>query len=214
VNGRIGVLIPTRDRPQHFERAARSVYKTGLKADVLAYIDDDQEKDYPDTLAGVKRLVGPRIGPVASANVLVEKFPDYSVYGLITDDTTMVCRDWDEWVLAAMDSMAGRIVVVSPRHNLGEHVDMPFVSREWIDTVGWYACPDFYHFCWPVLLGLMGQLTCLIYPPEQAFSVHHEGLPHTNLQALFEDKMGFFDYVALKLPPIIDKLRAAQQLPV
>lgn len=210
---RVAVLIPSRDRPEKLAEACRSVIETSTVADAICYIDDDQRDEYEPVLiaAGlgprVRVLYGPRIGPVASANILVEDNPDYHAYGLITDDTRITTWGWDAWLLYVLEKFPQEIAVVSPRHNLGEHVDMPFVSKRWIEVVGWYACPEMYHFCWPILTGLIGEMTAIVHAPEQSFGIHHEGLPHGNLDARESDERKFFHYVSLKLPVHVEAIR-------
>ena len=204
----VAVLIPTRGRPQEFLEAVESVRKTS-KATVLAYVDEDQRDMYPTEVEGAIIHVGPRVGPVASANNLVRAYPKFDAYGLITDDTRTISPGWDEWLLNAMDMFPKRLAVVSPRHNLGEHVDMPFVSREWINVVGWFACPVFYHYAWPIINGIMGEMTAIVHAPEQGFSLYHKGLPHTNLEGKDKDELKFFHYVALIMPQHVENLRKA-----
>jgi hypothetical protein len=209
VNGRCAVLIPSRNRPDHLRAAIQSVLDTSRCADVLCYIDDDQAKMYGGLLEGERLIVhrGPRIGPAPAANTLVAAYPDYSAYGLITDDTTMVSGRWDEWLFSALASFPKRLVVVSPWHNLGGHVDMPFVSREWIDLLGFYACPDMIHYSWPILTGLIGEMTAIVHAPQDSFAVQHEGLEHTNQNVRDKDARAFFEYVSLKLPVYVERLR-------
>ena len=209
VSGRVAVLIPSRNRPQHLFRAIDSVMKTSKNADVLVYIDDDQSDMYRGLIQDERIVIhkGPRIGPAPAANVLVEAYPGYAAYGLITDDTTTVTLAWDEWLLRTLAEYP--FAVVSPRHNLGEHVDMPFVSRKWIDVVGWYACPGMIHYSWPILMGLIGEMTCVVHAGDGDFRLIHEGLPHTNQDVRDADAREFFDYVALKLPVPVYALRAA-----
>lgn len=207
MNGRIAVLCPTRDRPEPFREMVASVRKTALLADVLAYVDEDQRELYGVNPPGSRITYGPRIGPVAALNELVRANHDYDAYGIITDDSVLNDRDWDQWVLAAMDNFPDRLVVIDPRHNLGEHVDMPFVSRQWVDVVGWYACPETYHFCWPIITGLIGEMTAIVHAPEPGFSITHNGLPHSNLDARGDDAEAFFRYVATRMPEIVNKLR-------
>jgi hypothetical protein len=214
---RIAVLIPSRDRPAKLAQAIKSVRDTSLLADVLVYVDDDQREKYravEESELGrmdgrVTMHYGSQVGPVGSANALVDANPGYSVYGLITDDTRMVTNGWDRWVLEAVKQFPNRIVVISPRHNLGEHVDMPFVTREWIDVTGWFAYPRFFHYCWPILTGIMGEMTAIVHAPDSGFSLHHEGMPHTNAWVRKEDGQKFFEFVALRMPVYVEKLRGA-----
>jgi hypothetical protein len=76
-----------------------------------------------------------------------------------------------------------------------------------VETVGWYACPEMFHYCWPILTGLIGEMTAIVHAPSGSFSVHHDGLPHTNIEMQAEDAKRFFTYVALKLPAKVESLR-------
>lgn len=208
-NGRIAVLIPSRDRPERLQAAVRSVLDTSTEADVLVYVDSDQIDLYRG-LTGDERLVvrtGPRIGPAPAANALVREYGGYSAYGLITDDTTMTTGGWDEWLFDVLEAFPKRLVVVSPWHNLGGHVDMPFVSREWIDMTGWFACPGMVHYSWPILTGLIGEMTAIAYAPQSAFALYHEGLNHSNPEVRDADARHFFEVVSLKLPEIVARIR-------
>jgi hypothetical protein len=188
-----------------------------MLADVLVYIDDDQRDKYQQIeereLTRMDGRVimhyGSQVGPVASANALVDANPGYGGYGLITDDTVITTPGWDRWFNDAVEQFPNRIAVVSPRHNLGEHVDMPFVTREWIDQTGWYACPYMFHYCWPILTGLIGEMTAIVHAPEQKFGIKHDGLPYTNLHMRAEDAREFFEFVSLRLPKYVEELRRA-----
>ena len=209
----IAVLIPSRDRPEQLLDACRSVLGTSEVADVLAYVDDDQRVLYEPALVAagfgprVRTLYGTRIGPVAAANTLVGTSPEYDIYGLITDDTRTVTPRWDKWVLDAMSRFPGSIGIVSPSHNLGDHVDMPFVSRRWVEILGWYACPDMYHYCWPILTGLIGEQTAICHAPESGFAVHHSRLHPMNAEAEARDTAKFFRIVVADMPGYVASLR-------
>jgi hypothetical protein len=214
MNGRVAVLCPSRDRPEELEALVQSVLTTS-NADILVYIDQDQQDLYPNVFSAeapkqVRYLCAPRVGPVGSANALVKQFGDYDLYGLITDDSVLTTPHWDEWALAATEQFPNRICVISPFHNQGNHVDMPFVTRGWIDAVGWFACPDCHHYCWPIITGLIGEMTAIVHTPRHSFGIYHP--PKVELvseAALSHDKAAFFDFVALKLPPLVDKVREA-----
>src|SRR6185369_4117593 len=97
-SGRVAVLCPTRSRPAQFVNLAKSVMKTTNRADLIGYVDEDQADLYEATCARTRAelrsrmsaYIGPRIGPVASANALVKEFPGYDIYGLIPDDAVVV----------------------------------------------------------------------------------------------------------------------------
>jgi len=205
---RIAVLCPSRSRHDDLRRLGWSVRKTS-GAELLAYIDEDQRELYPPT-DYIRTFYGPRIGPVASANELVRRAPDFDVYGLVTDDATLTIEHWDQWVSEAVNQFPNRVCVISPAHNQGGHVDMPFVSREWINAVGWFACPDCYHYCWPIITGLIGEMSAIVHAPEQSFAVHHPHKVEMVSESLRNrEAQAFFEFVSLKLPAVVDRVRQA-----
>jgi hypothetical protein len=179
---RTAVLIPSRNRPGQLEEAIQSVMDTSTLADVLVYIDDDQQELY-DSVEGLElwghgeRVFfhhGPRVDTVASLNELVRLHPEYSAYGVMTDNSVMVDKGWDVFLQETLDLFPGRLGVISPWHNCGMHVDQPFVSREWVELVGWYACPDFKHYAWPLVTGIIGAQTGIYYSHKGEFSIQHD----------------------------------------
>jgi hypothetical protein len=205
------VLIPSRDRPGLLVDAIRSVLDTSA-ADVLVYVDEDQWRGYQFAFRNlepirVKGMYGDRIGPVASANALVKSFHGYDAYGLITDDSGITTPGWDQWTLEAIARFPGRIAVVSPHHPHGYHVDMPFVSKEWIERVGWYACPLMKHYAWPIITGLIGEMTGIVHAPESAFHIEHAYDPNANQDVRAKDYEAFFSFVSRDLPIVVATLR-------
>ena len=178
---RIAVLIPSRNRPGQLEEAIQSVRDTSTLADVLVYTDDDQQELYAEIKADERRKAdgrthfhhGPRVDTVASLNALVEMRPEYSAYGVMTDNSVMTTPGWDKYLQETLNYFPGRLGVVSPCHNCGPYVDQPFVSTEWIELVGWYACPEFKHYAWPLVTGIIGGYTGICHCPEDSFRMFH-----------------------------------------
>ena len=205
---RVGVLIPSRDRPQLLREAIASVQETSSHADALVYIDEDQRELYGLVEnSNVHVLHGPRVGPVASANALVKAFPGYDAYGLITDDSRITTPGWDGWLMDALDVFPKRLAVISPHHSHGNYVDMPFVSRAWVEYVGWYACPMAYHYVWPIITGLIGEMTAIVHAPKQSFHIEHNYDNHANAGLRGFDYEVFFQFVSAHLPGFVDMLR-------
>lgn len=204
---RIAVLCPTRDRPDGFRALEASVVATSNLADVIGYVDADQLELYQD-IPGL--VTGPRIGPVAAANFIVNEYPAYDAYGLITDDAVITTPDWDAWLLDTIAHCPGRVCVVSPHHNQGNHVDMPFVSKEWVKATGWFACPDCYHYAWPIITGLIGEMSAIVHAPKDKFSIHHPSkVEMVSENKLAKDHKAFFEFVSLKLPATVERVRQA-----
>jgi hypothetical protein len=180
--GRTAVLIPSRNRPGQLEEAIQSVRDTSSLGDVLVYIDDDQMELYSaletaESAKGDGRVLwhhGPRVDTVAALNSLVTWHPEYAAYGVMTDNSVMVDKGWDVFLQETLDLFPHRLGVISPWHNCGVHVDQPYVSREWVELVGWYACPDFKHYAWPLVAGIIGGQTGIYYSHKGEFSIQHD----------------------------------------
>lgn len=199
-------MCPTRDRPDGLRRLTKSVLETS-KAKVMAYVDEDQAGMYEGADATV--TIGERVGPVAAANMLVERFRGYDVYGMVTDDSIITTPGWDEWVLGAIDQFPNRIAVISPHHNNGNHVDMPFVSRKWIEATGWFACPAMFHYAWPTITSLIGEMAGIVHAPKQKFHIEHDYVDGTYPERRARDYEAFYNYVSLRLPETVEKVRRA-----
>lgn len=207
----IAVLCPTRGRPDTCSYMIRSVIDSS-EAHVLIYMDEDDETRPPLgswNSPRVKVETGPRIGPVASCNRLVELYPDYDLYGIITDDSIVTTPGWDDWAEQVLRHAPGRICVISPHHSYGDHVDMPFVTKEWIKATGWYACPDCYHYSWPTVTGLIGEMSAIVHAPEHKFSITHDYIEGTYPERRSRDALAFYDFMSLKLPQVVERVRKA-----
>lgn len=202
---RVAVLCPTRDRPEGLKRLAESVRLTS-RARIIAYVDEDQ-RDLYGTPEGVLLVVGERIGPVAAGNLMAERFAGYAAYGLVTDDSILTIPQWDDWLLEVLNKYP--YAVVSPYHNNGNHVDMPFVSRKWIETVGWFACPAMFHYAWPTIASLIGEMTVIAHAGMNDFAIHHDYVDGTYPERRERDNTAFYDYVSLRLPAVVHRIRKA-----
>ena len=216
-SGRLAVLCPSRNRPAGFVNLAGSIVKTTNRADLVGYVDEDQSELYEAEVARVKpewrsRMsvhVGPRVGPVASANALTKAFPGYDAYGLIPDDAVLTADQWAEWCLDVVAFFPNRVGVISPSHNQGPHVDMPFVTKEWIKATGWFALPLAYHYAWPLVNALIGEMTAILHAPKDRFHVDHDLAMSANQVWITSDAEMFLPFVARELMPIVDRVRDA-----
>ena len=196
---------------------ANSFARTSSRADLIAYVDEDDPADYDFDLPRVTIRRGPRIGTVAVCNELA-KIASYRAYGMVPDDSEFLTERWDDYVGRAIDELPKHVGVVSPHHNLGVHVDMPFVSREWIDATGWFAYPKAFHWVWPIITGLIGDISqCLVRAGEQEFSIKHLGTTTVGqpLECQESDIREFFFFVALendeRLPCVVERVREAMR---
>lgn len=205
MNGKVLVVIPSRDRPVHAYSAMCSAHSP--QSDVLIYVDDDQRDPYKDLIEchGEDRgwcVVGPRVGPVAAVNQVIADHPDYAAYGMITDDSSITTKGWAEWLLEQPE------MVVSPATTEGEHVDMPFVKAEWVKRLGWFAYPGCYHTGWPTITGVLAEAAgTLCKAPSDKFFVQHDVLPSQNQEHLREDARQLYAFFQMRFSTALGLLR-------
>lgn len=145
---RFSLLIPTRGRPDGLTKCVESALDTAddpAQVDIWCYRDDDDES-YNDLDLPVAWVTGPRITLSRTWNVL-----DAASGGDIVchcgDDIIFQSNGWDSAVRGAFSQYADRIAFVYGRDGaqdaeLGTH---GFVSRQWIDAVGYFCPPLFSH---------------------------------------------------------------------
>lgn len=209
---KIAVLCPSRDNPVGAERAFLSMIETSQFTDMILCIDHDQEDLYATIPRNdrLKVLPGPRTDIVGSVNRAVSEFRGYDIYGLVVDDATFLTRAWDQWLAEAINSLPKRLGVVSAFHNLGGFVNFAYVSREWIDLLGWYACPDTQHFCWDTVLEMIGEATAIRYATESEFAIFHDSHPRDEAVKVFcLDAVQFLGWCVNKRRDTVTKIREA-----
>jgi len=166
------MLIPTRDRKDLFLTAVRSVNRTS-KAHVMAYMDTDAP-EYPD-MGGAEVFHGPRVGPARGWAALAKKaFTDgYDAVATMTDDSVVMTPGWDDWVEEVISVWP--IAVVSPRcADSGVHrVDMPLVTKAFVEAVGWFIHPELFHYAWPSVIDALSDGICLFKAPQDKFHIRH-----------------------------------------
>lgn len=213
VKPEIALVCPTRDRVQPAIEFARSVRETSTYATVLFYIDDDQREMYRPLVEAEPECVfhyGPRIGPVAADNLLVDAYRDFKVYGTGDDDARFVTPSWDAYLLEQIAAFPNRIGVVSANHWVDPtFLNFGYVSREWIDAVGWLAYPPARHRIWDSVLQMLGEATNLVYAPRDKFRVEHRMDKPQDLMTFAHDCEAFLWFCVQYKNPIIDKLRQA-----
>ena len=175
----ISILVPSRGRPENIRRLYKSLEATTRgKWEVLVRLDDDDPKlfDYPDgwECSKLQNIVGPRLLLSELWNELVPyAFGDILMHG--GDDITFNTEDWDLMIAEAFPEDGIAVVHgddMSPNsHKLGTHA---FVTRKWVDTVG-YLCPPYfssdYNDLW--LTRVADALGRRIYVPQVKTEHHH-----------------------------------------
>jgi len=144
----ISLLIPTRNRPVKLGQVISSARMTASQPDDLEfclYLDDDDPGNYKDLFGreDVKYKIGPRITLSAMWNECF-KIATGDILMQGNDDIVFRTAGWDGLVRNAFQGDKIRMVHGGdggPRGEVfGPH---PFISREWVETVGYFTPPYF-----------------------------------------------------------------------
>jgi len=211
-NGRIAVLCPSRGNPEGLAKLIESVKNTSERAAVITYVERPQAGLYREVLSSGPAVwhLGEPGGPAAKANRLVELEPDYDIYGMLPDDSRVLTPGWDRWMIDTVDGFPNRLGVVSAHHNGGDFVNFAFVSRQWIDLLGWLACPDTQNYVWDTVLEILGEATKIVYATPEQFLVYHERpVSDRNVGPFVQDCVQFFGWCIGKRRATISKIRKA-----
>ena len=144
----ISILCPTRSRSGQLRKMVESARNTATKPiEIVVYVDEDDPKTMATVLdLDLKYMVGPRLWymteywnvlvPLASGDILLQG----------NDDVIFRTKGWDVMVQDAFDACPDKILMVhgndlgGNRESAGPH---PFVSRKWVDTLGYFIAPYF-----------------------------------------------------------------------
>jgi hypothetical protein len=148
----ISVCVPTRNRPRRLASMIRSAHDTARDAarlEWLFYLDEDDhesEAAIRSLAVGALRVVrGPRLKDQSYWNQLANVASAELIF-LGADDLTFRTPGWDETVRTAYAASArnGVGMVWTDDGDLGARLAThPFVSRRWIDAVGFFVPPYF-----------------------------------------------------------------------
>jgi hypothetical protein len=214
----IGVLCPSRGKPEGLKRLIGNVQRTAQSAEVLAYIDEDEWDSYKDALKGTQYIIGPRVGLVASVNALVQAFPSYSTYILAGDDVSIGPKGWDVWLERQFERFPGRLGVVSAHHNGWDVCNFPALSREWIATVGHFAWPLCKHYTFDTIIQVLGEATDFVHSQASQLHIEHPVFDEASKrEAIKDDALVFLVWYAEVRKKFIASLnakRAASEVPV
>jgi hypothetical protein len=147
----ISVLVPTRGRPHNMRRMVDSGRATSTgRPEYVFYIDNDDQAsvDMADALylegGDVRRIIGDRILLSSMWNEC-QRVARHDVYQHSCDETIYRTAGWDTAVLNAFEQWPDKIGLVYGRdgihdQNLATH---GFITREWVDAVGYFVPPYF-----------------------------------------------------------------------
>jgi hypothetical protein len=147
----ISLLCPSRGRPELVNRMITTALETAQsEVEIMIYLNDDDEKleEYRDTLSQKYYEIGPDRSPVYSWNLMAEKSRG-DICFLISDDAQFQTNNWDQKIESAFDKYPNKIACVYPA--LKEINDSFYnahycLHKNWINTVGFFACPLFWWY--------------------------------------------------------------------
>lgn len=137
----IGVICPTRGRPDLARRMYQSAMDTSTDADVFFYVCHDEVDRYERV-----DLVGPDQSVVWKFNLLAEQFPR-PLMMMMTDDVVFETKGWDDRIKEEFLKHPDRLLCVCPHDGRDERSRTFWtVSQEWISTLGYFMPPFFMTF--------------------------------------------------------------------
>lgn len=210
---RIAVLVPTRDRPFEFIKCLQSADNLATNPiKVFGYLDEDDVRGL-DIYADC--IIGPRVGSATAMNMLASeailRYPEVDTLVMMTDDALMETPGWDDFLLSELDKFPKRLGVVSPhlsRDDGAHRVDMPSISKELFQFLGFYAHPRFMHFFWPGVLDAISEGLCLTKATKEQYSIHHGNMSPQRDREFNFDAVQFGKWYAWDKATLRSKLEA------
>lgn len=144
----IALLCPTAGRPKLFKRMVDSVRHTGGEdVHIYSYMSPEDKALYPQ--CGDRRWSGPDYPTVHKWNLLADEARknNHKLFILGADDTIFATPRWSEALLDHYDNLENKIHVyaLQDSRDINGHPH-PIVSREWIDAMGSFLPPYYFHW--------------------------------------------------------------------
>lgn len=149
-DGVISILCPTRGRPHGVQRLFDSALATAKEPfEFVFYTDDDDPNAIPDEIArfpSVQVLSGPRLVLSDYWNACA-RAANGDILGMLGDDVEFQSRHWDVLLEAEFAKYQDRILFAFGWDGFRNetHGSHGFVSRQWVDALGYFTTPDFSH---------------------------------------------------------------------
>lgn len=208
-------MCPSRDRPDQLVKMVDSVVaRSSNQVELAVYIDFDQKTKYPASLPNTHVCYGERVGPVSSYNALVKRHRGYDVYGAVTDDCQFETEGWETWLNSAVAAFKNNVGAIAPYVRDSGRMDFPWVTRQWIETLGYFALKTCKHYYWDVAVELLGQCSQIAYADVYDFRIAHLGTPYgCNPETVFADSRTLTSWTVWERPRDVRLLREACGLP-
>lgn len=143
---KISLLLPSRNRPEDFERMWTSAVKTATdpkNIEFVVYRDEDDKSQYNYPANSIE-LIGDRCVLSEMWN-RCQQVAEGEIYMHCGDDIIFQTVGWDTLVRNAFESSKDRIIFVHGNDGFfadkfGTH---GFIHKNWVDTVGYFVPPYF-----------------------------------------------------------------------
>jgi len=151
---KITLICPSRGRPARFVKMAESAQLTAYKRDQLHIslgLDEDDETapEYARLMPhGVTLQVFPKGMTVPALMNVLARGSRGDIVMAASDDIVFRTPGWDEKVRHAFKMFPDRMLVAYTNDGRDrDKCEHFFVSRAWMQAVGWFMWPGFSHFC-------------------------------------------------------------------
>lgn len=153
MNNKIALLLPTRNRPSNIINFTTSVYDTAADKDnvsITFYVDFDDpissatisflKSQYPN----ISCHFGPRIVMSEMTNSLYP-YTDADIIMFVGDDFLFRTPGWDTLVIEEFNKSDDKLILVygDDKYNYTGVATHGFISRNWIDILGYIMPKDF-----------------------------------------------------------------------
>lgn len=153
----IDILCPTRGRPHLFKQLYESLQKTtrdpsNVRLWVYLSKDDKKLEQYTTMKLEGDIAINAQVGSDAPTcwmwNTLADTAMqnDGDLFFLMGDDVIFQTEGWDEIYRDNAKRYYDGIFVLAPSDGRGDGIPHPCVSRSWIDVLGFFVNPVFYHW--------------------------------------------------------------------
>lgn len=164
---KIALVTPTRGRPERFRQMAQSALTLAKDQERVFIIggvdaDDPMLKGYlpvTDPAVWVRRYEKRKTVPY----IYNELAHDARVNGadvvmMTNDDVLFRTKHWDELLAKYVGMYPDKLVCVAPNDECHSgKANFWFVTREWINAVGYFCWPEFEHFCGDTMTELIAK---------------------------------------------------------
>ena len=151
----ISLLLPTRKRPDRLTQTIHSIVDTAtVTPEILCYVSDcdnfyDHEiqlaQEMIDIWVHVRFVRGPRVTMSDLWNALIPHAKG-DIFMLCADDVIFRTPGWDVKIEKAFAAVPDKILLAYADDggpNGKNFASLPFVSRRWVETVGYFTGPGF-----------------------------------------------------------------------